>query len=174
MEALDQLCITSVLSVVFGQAAQSDWSPGPEHTMELWTQRGGEGRYWGIITHEYAAIPLLWWSWDFRIEECWITHQCYLDKLASLWHSGIVRRNMWPSLTLSRNPNFIYRAWLFITIESTCISSLWCDASILLPALEKKEPSLANKWVIPVDIFPSMSHFDHPKYLWVQTQRKRI
>lgn len=34
---------------------------------------------------------------------------------------------------------------------------------MLLPALEKKEPSLANKWVIPVDIFPSVSHWWSPK-----------
>lgn len=131
---------------------------------ELRTQRGGEERYRNIISHEYASIPLLWWSWDFRIEECWITHRHYLDKLAALWCTGIVRKNMWPSLTLSRNQYFIYGDWLFITTESTCISSLWRDASILLPALEKKEPSLANKRVSPVDIFPSVSHFDHPKY----------
>lgn len=162
MEALDQLCAASTMSMVFGQAAQSDWSPGPEHNMELWTQKGGAERYRNIISHEYASIPLLWWSWDFRIEECWITHQRYLDKLDALWHTGIVRGNMWPSLTLSRNPNFIYRDCLFITAESICISSLYHDASMLLPALEKKEPSLANNWVIPVDIFPSMRHFEHP------------
>lgn len=139
MEALGQLCITSALSVVFGQAAQSDWSPGPEDAIELWTSRGGDGRYRNIISLEYASMPLLWWSWDLGIEECWITHQCYLDKLAALWHSGIVGREMWPQPNpFSRNPNFICRDSLFITIESTCISSLWCDASILLPALEKK------------------------------------
>lgn len=43
---------------------------------------------------------------------------------------------------------------------------------MLLPALGKKEPSLANKWVTPVDIFPSMSYFDHPKYLWGSDAKK--
>ena len=113
--------------------------------MELWTQRGGAARYRNIISHEYASLPLLWWSSDFRIEECWITHQRYLDNLAALWQTQIVRRNMWPSWTLSWNGNFIYRDCLFITAESTCISSLWCHVSILLPALEeKKHPSLIN------------------------------
>lgn len=174
MEALDQLCSASTLSMVFGQAAQSDWSPGPQHTMELRTQKGGAERCRNIIRHEYASIPLLWWSWDFRMEECWITHLSYLVKLAALWCTGIVRENMWPSLTLSRNPNFICRDCLFIIDESTCKSSFLRDAPMLLPALQKKEPSLANKRVIPVDIFPSMRHFYHPYYLWVQTPRKRI
>lgn len=143
-----QWCLARQLRVIDPQGQNTPWSSEG-------TQKGGEGRYRNIITHEYASIPLLWWSWDCRIEECWITHQCYLDKLAALWHTGIARRNMWPSLTLSRNPNFMCRDCLFITTESTCISSLWRDVSILLPPLEKKEPSISNKWVISVDIFPA-------------------
>lgn len=45
---------------------------------------------------------------------------------------------------------------------------------MLLQAVEKKEPSLANKWVIPVDIFPSMSHFDHPKYLCSDSKKEDL
>lgn len=128
---------------------------------ELWTQRGGAAIYRNIISHEYASILLLRWSRDFRGKECWITHQFYLKKSAVSWSTW---RKMWPCPTLSCNWNVLYRHGLFITAECTCISSFWCDGLILL---WKSSPYPANKRVIPVDMFPSVSHFDHPKYMRV-------
>lgn len=51
--------------------------------------------------------------------------------------------------------NFIRGDCLFITTENISMSSLWPDASMLLPALPNKGPFLANKWVIAIDIFPA-------------------
>lgn len=48
--------------------------------MELWTQRGGAGRYRNIISQEYAPYPLLRWSRDFRIEQF----------RAALWNAAMV------------------------------------------------------------------------------------
>lgn len=153
---LDQLCMAFPLSMVFGQAAQGDWSPEPQNSMELWTQRGGAGRYRNIISQEYASYPLLWWSTDFGIENRRAANQRWIGCIVK-HRNGL--KNTWPGLTLSRNLNFIEIAYSNGNVDTKrhphCVIVM---LEMLLPDVEKNKLCLSNKWVIPVDILHSMSH----------------
>lgn len=83
-------------------------------------RKGGAGRYRNIISQEYASVPLLWWSWDFRIEECRVDRRRYLSKLDASRCTRIVRRNMRPGVTLLRNPNFKDRLFITAILQCSC------------------------------------------------------
>lgn len=134
--------------------------------------RGGAGWYKNIISHEYVSIPLVRWFYKaFEFRNVGLLCQCYLDKLSVLLLTLIIWINMYPPLLPNRNLIFWCRDRLFITLECTCISWLWRDASILLPALQRNDhpqPIIGSPiltFLLSMMFFDKPKRFGMPKYI---------
>lgn len=125
--------------------------------MELWIQRGRAGRYRNIISQEYASYPLLWWSGEFRTENCRAANH---GRTGCIVKHGDSLKIKWPGLTLSRNLNFIELAYSKGLNTKRHPHYVCIMFPMLLPDVEKNKLCLSNKWVIPVDMWHSMSRVD--------------